>query len=141
MVDHPGVIPGYGAVPAAVARAMAADRDLVRWIIDPGTGELIDVGSETYRPSARMRGSWPLGTAVCGSRLPRRAEGCEFDHVRNFSRPGGRPSPQPRPAVPAAPQRQDPRPLAARPRPAHHSKTWTSPLGRTYTKGTDPLLA
>ena len=122
---------------------MAADRDLVRWLVAPGTGELLDVGSETYRPSERLqrfirardqRCSFP----GCG----RRAEGCEIDHVRNFGT-----GPRDGKTV-----RRNLGPLCRQ----HHNakthglwhldrdpvsgrRTWTSPLGRTYVKEAAPL--
>jgi hypothetical protein len=143
MTDHPGEVPGYGTVPAEVARAMAADRDLVRWLVAPGTGEQLDVGSETYRPSERLqrfvrardqRCSFP----GCG----RRAESCEIDHVRNFGT-----GPRDGKTV-----RRNLGPLCRQ----HHNakthglwhldrdpvsgrKTWTSPLGRSYVKESAPL--
>jgi len=141
--DHPGVVPGYGAVPAELARAMAADRDLVRWLVDPSTGELLDVGSETYRPSARLqrfirardqRCSFP----GCGHR----AETCEIDHVRTFGS-----GPRDGKTV-----RRNLGPLCRQHHnakthglwhldrdPASGRKTWTSPLGRSYVKEAAPL--
>jgi hypothetical protein len=142
MVDHPGEVPGYGTVPAPVARAMAADRDLVRWLVAPGTGELLDVGSETYRPSDRLqrfirardqRCSFP----GCG----RRAEGCEIDHVRTFGT-----GPRDGKTV-----RRNLGPLCRQHHnakthglwhldrdPASGRRTWTSPLGRSYVKEAAP---
>jgi hypothetical protein len=86
LVDNPGRVPGYGLVPADLARAMAADRDLVRWLVDPGTGELIDVGAETYRPSARMRRFILARDQRCSfPGCGRRAEQCDLDHLHAFS--------------------------------------------------------
>jgi len=90
LAANPGVIPGHGAVPAALARAMAADRDWVRWTTDPGTRQVIDRGRETYRPSDRMRAFLAARDRVCGfPGCSRRAQDCDCDHVVNFGRPDG----------------------------------------------------
>jgi hypothetical protein len=143
MADHPGEVPGYGAVPAEVARAMAADRDLVRWLVDPGTGELLEVGSETYRPSERLqqfirardqRCSFP----GCG----RRAESCEIDHVRNFGTGPHDGKTVRRNLGPLCRQHHNAKThgLWHLDRdPASGRRTWTSPLGRTYVREAAPL--
>ena len=143
MADHPGEVPGYGTVPAEVARDMAADRNLVRWLVAPDTGDLLDVGAEVYEPSPRLqrfirardqRCSFP----GCG----RSAVPSDLDHVRNFG-----PAPGDGKTV-----RANLGPLCRQ----HHNakthglwhldrdpvsgrRTWTSPLGRTYVKEAAPL--
>ncbi len=67
LADRPGEIPGYGPIPAGAARAMAADGDWVRWLVDPGTGALLDLGAERYRPSDRLRRFIAARTAAAGS--------------------------------------------------------------------------
>jgi hypothetical protein len=86
LADNPGRVPGYGLVPADLARAMAADRDLVRWLVAPDTGELLDVGADTYRPSDRLARFIRARDQRCGfPGCSRPAVSCQLDHVRPFS--------------------------------------------------------
>ena len=55
LADNPADVPGYGPLPPAVARALAEDADWQRWIADPATGELLDQGRRSYRPTAALR--------------------------------------------------------------------------------------
>ena len=123
---------------------MAADRDLVRWLVDPGSGELLDVGAETYRPSARLRRFiLARDQRCCFPGCGRRAEQCDLDHVHAFSylTRGGKTI------------RVNLGPLCRQ----HHNakthggwhldfdpvtgtRTWTSPLGHTYLTEAVPLL-
>jgi hypothetical protein len=41
LADHPGEIPGYGIIPAGLARQLAADGTWRRLVTDPQTGHLI----------------------------------------------------------------------------------------------------
>ena len=139
--DDPGRVPGYGAVPAPVARALAADRDWVRWLVDPDTGALLDVGADRYRPGDRLRRFIAARDRVCGfPGCNRPAAGCDCDHVVAFAHHGRT-------------IRVNLGPLCRQ----HHNakthglwrlhyqpdtgiKTWTSPLGKTYQVSTDPIL-
>jgi Domain of unknown function (DUF222) len=143
MVDNPGVVPGYGTVPAAVAREMAADRNLVRWLVAPDTGELLDVGAEVYEPSPRLQRFIRARDQRCGfPGCGRPAAPTDLDHVRNFG-----PAPGDGKTV-----RANLGPLCRQ----HHNakthghwqllydpltglKSWTSPLGRTYEKAATPI--
>lgn len=51
LADNPGYLDGYGAIPPALARLIAADSELRRFITDPQSGELLDRSPDTYRPS------------------------------------------------------------------------------------------
>ncbi|MEI8082564.1 MAG: DUF222 domain-containing protein, partial [Actinomycetes bacterium] len=87
LAEHPGELPGYGPVPASVARALAADSTWVRWITDPATGALLDAGRRTYRPSAALREFIVARDIYC--RFPTcsaRADGIttEIDHADPF---------------------------------------------------------
>ena len=145
LVDNPGRVPGYGLVPADLARAMAADRDFVRWLVHPATGELLDVGAETYRPSERMRRFIIARDQRCGfPGCQRTAQQCDLDHVHTFSfiTRGGKTI------------RVNLGPLC---RQHHNAKThggwalsydpvtrtraFTSPLGATYLTTATPVLA
>jgi hypothetical protein len=143
LADNPGMIPGYGAVPADLARVMAADRDWIRWTIDPGTRQVIDRGAVSYRPSDKMLAFIAARDRTC--RFPgcsRRAQDCDCDHVVNHTLPSGQTI-----AINLGPLCRQHHNAKTHGRwrlsydPCTHTTTWTSPLGRTYTKGTDPPLA
>ena len=141
LADNPGEVPGYGPVPAAMARAMAMNRDWVRWLVDPMTGHLLDEGAQRYRPTDRLRRFIAARDRVCGfPGCPRPAAQCDCDHVVTFAHHGQT-------------VRVNLGPLCR----THHNakthglwqltndpdtaaKTWTSPLGKTYTVSTDPAL-
>ena len=54
--DEPGHVPGYGPVPAAVARELLSTADTWRrFLIDDDSGQLVNFGRTRYRPSARLR--------------------------------------------------------------------------------------
>ncbi len=88
LAENPGHLPGYGTVPADLARAMAADRDWVRWIVEPHTGHLLDRGARTYRPSDRLRGYIAARDQTCGfPGCSRAATTCDLDHIQPFGPP------------------------------------------------------
>ena len=141
LAENPGEIPGYGPIPAPLARQMAGRRDWVRWTTDPATGRLLDRGANTYRPSKTMRAFIAARDRVCGfPGCNRPAAQCDCDHVVTYAHHGQT-------------IRVNLGPLCRQ----HHNakthglwkltydpdtgtKTWTSPLGKTYTKSTDPPL-
>ena len=142
LADNPGHVPGYGAVPGPMARRMAADRDWVRWTVDPGTRQVIDRGRDSYRPSPRMRAFLAARDRVCGfPGCNRRAHDCECDHVVNYGLPNGETI-----AINLGPLCRQHHNAKTHGRwtltydPDTTTKTWTSPLSRTYTTGTDPPL-
>ncbi|MDP9396781.1 MAG: HNH endonuclease [Actinomycetota bacterium] len=49
LAEHPGELPGYGPIPAAFARELAADADWRRLLVAPASGHLLDYGRATYR--------------------------------------------------------------------------------------------
>jgi hypothetical protein len=55
LADHPGEIVGYGIIPAAIARRLAADGQWRRLVTDPLTGHLLDCGRHRYRPTQLLR--------------------------------------------------------------------------------------
>ena len=143
LADDPGAVPGYGTVPADVAREMAADRNLVRWLVSPDTGELLDVGAEVYEPSARLQRFIRARDQRCGfPGCGRRAESAELDHVRNFGTAPADGKTVRANLGPLCRQHHNAKthghwslvfdPLSGR-------KTWTSPLGRTYEKAATPI--
>ena len=53
--DNPADLPGYGPIPAQVARHLAHDADWHRFVHDPVTGYLLDCGNDHYRPTDELR--------------------------------------------------------------------------------------
>jgi hypothetical protein len=141
LADRTGEIPGYGPIPAPAARAMAADRDWVRWLVDPGTGTLLDLGAERYRPSDPLRRFIAARDRRCGfPGCSKPADQCDCDHVITFTRRGRTITVN---LGPLCRQHHNAKThglwrLSYDPDTA--TKTWTSPLGKTYTVGTDPPL-
>ena len=81
LADHPAELSGYGPIPAPVARALAADAQWQRWVRDPVSGHLLDVGRTRYRPNQAMREYVIARDGRCtfpGCSLP--AWRCDLDH-------------------------------------------------------------
>lgn len=152
LADNPGFLPGYGAVPGPMARSMAAERDWIRWVTDPGTGHVRDCGAHSYRPSEALIALITARDAACGfpgCNSP--ATTCDIDHVEPFRTAA---------TAHAPPDSAGGRTVAANLGPlcrahhnakthggwhltydpATHTKTWTSPLGKTYLKTSTPRL-
>jgi hypothetical protein len=80
--DEPGELVGYGPLPAPLTRALAADADWTRWLHHPVTGEVTDVSTRTYRPTAAVAREVRARDRYC--RFPtcsRPAQRCDLDHV------------------------------------------------------------
>jgi Domain of unknown function (DUF222) len=145
--DHPGELAGYGPITADTARAIAADSMLRRMVTDPLTGNTLDLGLRSYRPSAALQRLIEATHPTCtmpGCSRP--SIHCEIDH-RHEHHDGGRTD------------KCNLKPLCK----MHHqmktkgrwrvdqnpdgSETWTSYLGHTYTENPwhfelpDPLPA
>ena len=143
LAQNPGHLTGYGTIPADLARTMAADRDWVRWTTEPGTRHLIDRGAETYRPSDQLRAFVTARDRVCGfPGCHRPARECDCDHVVAYRTPDGRTV-----EVNLGPLCRQHHNAKTHGRwqlqydPVARTKTWRSPLGKTYVTGTDPPLA
>ena len=54
LAENPGQLAGYGAIPASVARRLAADGNWQRFVSDPTTGNLLDFGREKYTPPQEL---------------------------------------------------------------------------------------
>ena len=68
LADNPGEIPGYGPIPAPMARAMARDRDWIRWTVDPVSGQLLDRGARHLPALGQAaRASSPTATGSAAS--------------------------------------------------------------------------
>lgn len=84
MAQEPGWVPGYGWVPAAIARELLAHAD--RWrrfLVEDG--RLLDTGRRRYRPSDRLRefiGARDQTSTFPTCNVP--ATDCDVDHSRRF---------------------------------------------------------
>ena len=142
LADNPGELRGYGPIPGPLARELASNADWHRWITAAVTGQLIDIGSAKYRPTASLRVLVTARDQYCrfpGCSFP--AERCDLDHAQAWSEGG---------ATTIAN-------LGALCRRHHRIKThtrweliesqpngtctWLTPSGRRITSYVDPLLA
>ena len=85
LADNPGHVPGYGPVPAAIARELAANAPAWRRFLTDTTGVLLDAGADSYRPSERLREhvaarDWTCTFPGCG----RSACDADLDHINNY---------------------------------------------------------
>jgi hypothetical protein len=80
--DAPAELAGYGAIPADLAREIAADAVLKRLVLDPESGVLLDYGRTTYRPPAALADHVRARDVYCRAPICRRrvVDG-ELDHV------------------------------------------------------------
>jgi hypothetical protein len=79
--DLPGELVGYGPIPAAVARDLAAGGTWRRILTDPTSGRPLDYGTTRYRPPAHLAGLVITRDQTCqfpGCRVP--AHRCDIDH-------------------------------------------------------------
>ncbi|MBV9141908.1 MAG: DUF222 domain-containing protein [Pseudonocardiales bacterium] len=79
--EVPGELAGYGPVPAAVARDLAAGGTWRRVLTDPVSGRPVDYGTIRYRPPAHLAGLVITRDQTCqfpGCRVP--AHRCDLDH-------------------------------------------------------------
>jgi hypothetical protein len=142
--ESPAELTGYGPIPAAVARVLAAGADTTwrRILTDPTTGAATDVSRTGYRPGVVLGDLIRTRDATCtfpGCHVP--AARCDLDHLEPFD-----------PDHPAAGQtRADNLHPVCR---AHHNAkthgrwrtdrapggaiTWTAPSGHQYTVPTTP---
>jgi hypothetical protein len=80
--DQPCELVGHGAVPADLAREIAADAVLKRLVYDPLSGALLDHGRTTYRPPAALADFIRARDVYCRSPIcRRRAIDGELDHI------------------------------------------------------------
>ncbi len=80
--ENPGILSGYGSIPASVARELAADGKWRRFITDPITGNLLDYGRRTYEPPQALADFLSARDRTCrfpGCRQPSRT--ADIDHA------------------------------------------------------------
>jgi hypothetical protein len=93
LADNPAELPGYGPIPASVARALATDAHWQRWVRDPVQGHLLDLGRVSYRPNQALRDYVLARDGHCtfpGCTLP--AWRCDIDHEVGWADGGVRAS-------------------------------------------------
>jgi hypothetical protein len=87
---EPAELDGYGPIPAALARALAADGTWTRWLTDPVSGALLDLGRARYRPTAAIREVVLARDRTCqggdGCRVSARR--CDIDHTVDWTHGG-----------------------------------------------------
>ena len=85
LTDNPGIVPGLGAVPAELVRAIASDAKWVRFLHDD-SGQLITTGRYTYRPSPALAAFIRARDGHCQfphCTMP--AARCDLDHIHPFN--------------------------------------------------------
>ena len=85
LAENPGQLAGYGAIPASVARRLAADGNWQRFISDPTTGNLLDFGREKYTPPQELVDFLLARDRIC--RFPgcrRTGQGSDIDHAHSW---------------------------------------------------------
>ncbi|WP_311836329.1 DUF222 domain-containing protein [Cellulomonas fimi] len=83
--EAPAELAGYGPIPAATARALAADATWRRIFTDPATGQLTGIGPRAYRAGADLTATVIARDVTCtfpGCRTP--SFRCDLDHVEPF---------------------------------------------------------
>lgn len=94
LAENPGQLAGYGAIPASVARELAADGKWKRFITDPQTGNLLDYGRQSYEPPQALIDFLIARDRTC--RFPgcrRSAALSDLDHATSWE-DGGSTSPK-----------------------------------------------
>jgi Domain of unknown function (DUF222)/HNH endonuclease len=89
LADNPGQLAGYGAIPASVARKLAADGAWQRFISDPITGNLLDFGREKYIPPQELVDFLLARDRTC--RFPgcgRSGQLADIDHAQSWESGG-----------------------------------------------------
>ena len=80
--ENPGILAGYGEIPASVARLLASDAKWRRFITDPVSGNLLDYGRMSYEPPQALIDFVVARDRRCrfpGCRQPARV--CDIDHA------------------------------------------------------------
>ena len=139
LAENPGQLAGYGAIPASVARELAADGKWKRFITDPQTGNLLDYGRQSYEPPQALIDFLIARDRTC--RFPgcrRSAALSDIDHAQSWET-GGRTSPDNLGALCRRHHRlktHDGWKVESR---QDGSCTWTSPLGKIYLTPARPI--
>lgn len=86
MSNEPGYLPGYGWVPADIAREITAEsQEWSRWLIDDTSRSLLDINSTRYRPSEALRRFIAARAQDCTMPVcTRPASDAQLDHADDF---------------------------------------------------------
>ena len=89
--NNPAELPGYGLIPAEIARQIAADPSSTwtRILTDPDTGQLLSVGRTKYRPPADLADYVRVRARTCqhpGCNQP--AQFGDIDHAEDWANGG-----------------------------------------------------
>ncbi|HEU0087227.1 MAG TPA: DUF222 domain-containing protein [Pseudonocardiaceae bacterium] len=80
--EHPGELVGYGPIPAALARQIAAEGTWRRLLTDPASGTLLDYGRTTYTPPAGLADFVRARDVYCRNPIcGQRAATADLDHT------------------------------------------------------------
>lgn len=139
LAENPAELSGYGAIPASLARELAASHQWRRFITDPISGGLLEVGRDKYQPPENLVEYINARDKTC--RFPgcrRAAELSDIDHAIPWDEGG----------------ETNPTNLGALCRRHHRLKThggwkivsnsdgsctWTSPYGKSYFVPARPI--
>jgi hypothetical protein len=89
LAENPAVLSDYGPIPASVARELAADGKWRRFVSDPISGSLLDLGRETYEPPQALRDFLLARDRICrfpGCRRP--GHQTDIDHSKSWESGG-----------------------------------------------------
>ena len=86
MAEEPGYLPGYGWIPAPIAREILADTDKWRrWLVDDSSRKIIEAGATRYRPSQALRDLIAGRDLTCtADTCTRPASNTQLDHAIDF---------------------------------------------------------
>ena len=82
LANNPAELAGYGPIPAQVARHLASDAKWRKFVTDPGTGNLLSFGRESYIPPQALVDFIAARDRICrfpGCSQPARV--ADIDHV------------------------------------------------------------
>jgi hypothetical protein len=140
LAENPGQLAGYGAIPASVARRLAADGNWQRFVSDPTTGNLLDFGREKYTPPQELVDYLLARDRICRFPGCRRAgQSSDIDHAHSWET-GGETNPANLGLLCRRHHRMKTHggwSLESNP---DGSCTWKSPKGKTYFVPSRPFL-
>jgi hypothetical protein len=140
LAENPGQLAGYGAIPASVARKLAADATWQRFVSDPTTGNLLDFGRETYLPPQELIDFLLARDRTC--RFPgcrRSGQLADIDHAQSWET-GGETNPANLGLLCRRHHRMKTHGGWDLSSNADGSCTWSSPLGKQYFVPARPIL-
>jgi hypothetical protein len=136
--DNPAELAGYGPVPAELARILAADGRWRRMILDPQTGDLLDLGHTSYKPTAELSRFVRTRDRTCTFPCCQRAaDHGDLDHQRPYRQDdpgnGGTDKANLHPPCRNHHVLKHKGRWALRTNPETGRRSWISPTGHSYT--------